>query len=498
MKPRLYIHIGFPKTGTSTIQKFCFENRDHLKEKGIYYPAPLGTPVFSGHTGHLDISEKTAALFQGRVPWKKCLNRYLSDMLQAKCKINILSSEGLASDNPKNLELFRKEFDVRIVCFFRNIFDFLSSHEKQVVKDGLRCDFFANLRHRNTCFLYAVDQYVKFFGIENCIFLNYDRITKEGNILDSFFRSLNTDIDIDKYTFTKENITPPDAAMMFFYQLSFLPFVRWEWNTLRNEIFQMDFSSWKSYRCTLLPSFVFSLDDAAKRALLRQGELLHDTNWYDYTLARGKKLAAIENHDLPLEIQHGIWEKLSETARNIICRHWPRAKQIAPQVPFLPSLEKFSPDIFEQMTILRRGYTVCLGNLLTSHAKVDSLVKEKEKQRKLLATRLSSYSKSFSFGIRVCFSLLFSSLARQAYAIHQSGLFDVRWYLEKYPDVATSGIDPVLHYVRYCTKEGLDPAPWFSTNAYLQAYPDVEASGVNPFYHYIRYGYAEGRKSFEC
>ena len=381
MKPLLYIHIGFPKTGTSTIQKFCFENRDHLKEKGIYYPAPLGTPVFSGHTGHLDISEKTAALFQGRVPWKKCLNRYLSDMLQAKCKINILSSEGLASDNPKNLELFRKEFDVRIVCFFRNIFDFLSSHEKQVVKDGLRCDFFANLRHRNTCFLYAVDQYVKFFGIENCIFLNYDRITKEGNILDSFFRSLNTDIDIDKYTFTKENITPPDAAMMFFYQLSFLPFVRWEWNTLRNEIFQMDFSSWKSYRCTLLPSFVFSLDDAAKRALLRQGELLHDTNWYDYTLARGKKLAAIETHDLPLEIQHDIWGKLSDAARAAIIRHWPKAGTVKPGEPILPSLENIRPDLFDQMRILRRGYTTCLGNFLREKQKNDSLMRERERER---------------------------------------------------------------------------------------------------------------------
>ena len=34
----LYIHIGTPKTGTTSIQNFCGLNREKLKEQGVLYP----------------------------------------------------------------------------------------------------------------------------------------------------------------------------------------------------------------------------------------------------------------------------------------------------------------------------------------------------------------------------------------------------------------------------------------------------------------------------
>lgn len=42
--------------------------------------------------------------------------------------------------------------------------------------------------------------------------------------------------------------------------------------------------------------------------------------------------------------------------------------------------------------------------------------------------------------------------------IAASGLFDPQWYLKEYPDVAASGLDPVVHYVRFGEKEGRRPA----------------------------------------
>lgn len=519
MKPLLYIHVGFPKTGTTTIQKFCLDNRDHLKKKDIYYPVPLGTPEFNGHIGHLDISENAEGIFQSSVSWKKCLDRYFEDMIHAKCSTNILSAEALVGDNPKNLDILNNEFDVRIVCFFRNFFGFLSSHEKQIVKLGLRNDVFLNLKHRNHSILFSIEKYVDFFGLDKCIFLNYDNIAKEGNILDSFFHSLDVDIDISKYSITKENITPSDVATMFFYQLSFLPLVRWEWNILRKEILSMNFSQWRSYRCTLLPSFVFTLDNEAKRSIRRQGELLNDPNWYDYTISRGEEMAKITNHDLPSEVQCEIWEKFSDSARAIIRRHCPKVEQAMSKVPFLPSLERIPPDVFEQMAILRRGYTTCLCNLTMKQSKIDSLEKEfaRERERESAKERareserqrlrvsaqdvkeqLLVNSRYARFRIWDCLSPLFSTTARQVYSIRKSGLFDVKWYIERYPEIAWSGIDPVLHYVRYGAGEGRDPAPWFSTSAYVQANPDVASSSINPLYHYIRFGVAEGRVTFDA
>ena len=42
-KKELYIHIGMPKTSTSTLQRFFTLNRQILKEKGISYPSGENT-----------------------------------------------------------------------------------------------------------------------------------------------------------------------------------------------------------------------------------------------------------------------------------------------------------------------------------------------------------------------------------------------------------------------------------------------------------------------
>jgi glycosyltransferase involved in cell wall biosynthesis len=75
----------------------------------------------------------------------------------------------------------------------------------------------------------------------------------------------------------------------------------------------------------------------------------------------------------------------------------------------------------------------------------------------------------------------------------QSRLFDREWYLQRNPDVAVSGVDPLTHYIRKGAAEGRDPHPLFDSDWYLQRNPDVAASGVNPLTHYIKKGAAEGR-----
>lgn len=77
--------------------------------------------------------------------------------------------------------------------------------------------------------------------------------------------------------------------------------------------------------------------------------------------------------------------------------------------------------------------------------------------------------------------------------IGAAGLFDADWYRSRYPDVASSKLDPVTHFVRHGAPEGRQPSPYFDTAFYLARHPDVAASGVNPLLHYVRSGAAEGR-----
>jgi hypothetical protein len=56
----------------------------------------------------------------------------------------------------------------------------------------------------------------------------------------------------------------------------------------------------------------------------------------------------------------------------------------------------------------------------------------------------------------------------EAALIRASGLFDVDYYCERYPDVAASGLDPIDHYLRVGAALGYNPNPLFDTNHYAR------------------------------
>lgn len=79
--------------------------------------------------------------------------------------------------------------------------------------------------------------------------------------------------------------------------------------------------------------------------------------------------------------------------------------------------------------------------------------------------------------------------------LNQSEFFDAKWYLQMYPDVANSKLDPAEHYLLYGASEQRDPSSRFSTSKYLRANSDVAESGMNPLVHYLSFGKNEGRKA---
>ena len=75
-----------------------------------------------------------------------------------------------------------------------------------------------------------------------------------------------------------------------------------------------------------------------------------------------------------------------------------------------------------------------------------------------------------------------------------SSLFDADYYRRSYPDVASAGVNPLLHFLVSGAAEGRNPHPLFDTAFYLRMYPDVAASQVNPLAHYLKHGAREGRQ----
>lgn len=79
----------------------------------------------------------------------------------------------------------------------------------------------------------------------------------------------------------------------------------------------------------------------------------------------------------------------------------------------------------------------------------------------------------------------------EADRILASGLFDARWYLERYPDVARAKHPALLHFMQHGASEGRSPSQDFDTEWYLSQNPDIR--GLNPLLHYVDFGLKEGR-----
>jgi len=72
--------------------------------------------------------------------------------------------------------------------------------------------------------------------------------------------------------------------------------------------------------------------------------------------------------------------------------------------------------------------------------------------------------------------------------IARSGLFDSAWYIAHNPDVASSGMDPLQHYVLYGCAEGRLPFQGFDAQLYLQNVGMKDPVTRNPLAHYILLG----------
>lgn len=74
-------------------------------------------------------------------------------------------------------------------------------------------------------------------------------------------------------------------------------------------------------------------------------------------------------------------------------------------------------------------------------------------------------------------------LRRNTRRVAASGLFDASWYLEKYPDVAAAGVDPLAHYMEFGAAEGREVGPAFDVKRYLIRHP--AAVNANPLLDFL-------------
>jgi len=142
--PIFYIHIGLPKTATTTIQYFLTTHRDALLRRGVLYPRSIAMS-----DGHAELHRVLGlAVEPESVPWLAGLRKQLDgeDVIASLLKetrrteadIVILSSEALAfMHRPAALRQALAPHPVRILIYLRRQDSFLASFYNQLIKSGL-------------------------------------------------------------------------------------------------------------------------------------------------------------------------------------------------------------------------------------------------------------------------------------------------------------------------------------------------------------------------
>jgi hypothetical protein len=144
--PRLLLHIGMHKTGTTSLQRFFVRNRLILKHMGIDYPKafdasgkrlPKHNDLFLAisHEKDFGTAHPILGASAGRVD-------QLARNMESK-RITVLSAEGFSGESPAFAEAFaplRGRFDIKVICFLRRQDDWAQSFYKQMVQSRQVCE----------------------------------------------------------------------------------------------------------------------------------------------------------------------------------------------------------------------------------------------------------------------------------------------------------------------------------------------------------------------
>ena len=188
MTPRFLLHIGRHKTGTSTLQRFLYQNRERLEKCGFYYP-------ISGLTGlaHHDIARhffgRARERFsdEERAAHAQCV-RALIEEIKENREIVLLSSEGFQNCNPKPIEQVFHAGQTKIIVYIREQSEYLISAYQQKVQ---ATSYFASLeqfaREFNVNYDVFLQHWEGSFGRDNITARLYGRtLLKGGDIVEDF------------------------------------------------------------------------------------------------------------------------------------------------------------------------------------------------------------------------------------------------------------------------------------------------------------------------
>ncbi|NMH60199.1 hypothetical protein [Alteromonas ponticola] len=190
---RTIIHIGPHKTGSSAIQKWLLENRQHLIEEGVFYPPHEidENGVSSGNFWNIAKLNSASELI---VDNDKVEALYLKAR-NAKCHTVLLSSEFFTKYLSKIHPYFS---DALYIGYIRFGLEVIESGYNQGVKRHGRAEKFSLPKRSFSRTLRLLEQGIKKVGVSQFIFRPYDQSLFEGkSIIADFLAAIDVTVSAD-------------------------------------------------------------------------------------------------------------------------------------------------------------------------------------------------------------------------------------------------------------------------------------------------------------
>ncbi|WP_261780755.1 hypothetical protein [Campylobacter jejuni] len=236
-----YIHIGTPKTGTTSIQKFLTLNREILKQNGYYYPNAFDEKEYWYLEKMIKVinDHKILDFYQfhdvlnndGELLLKFNNLKNEINSLEKDYKI-ILSSEGLYHQLSKKKEiyllkkilLFLGFQEIFIIVYFRDPSDMLWNLYTTYVKNHTPTKLHIepaeiNSEGRHLCdYRKCLENYSEIFGISNVLVNIYDPdYLYRKNIIFDFLKQINYNGDTSSFIIPNfQNISLNYQGVKFF------------------------------------------------------------------------------------------------------------------------------------------------------------------------------------------------------------------------------------------------------------------------------------------
>ena len=225
MKKKIFLHIGFPKTGTSSIQYFCSANRKALKNCGVLYPLSGDTP-YAGQAG---------LAFAARMKASNPFKILIAEIDNSPCDKIVISSEYFFMLEHKKILFLAEQladFEATIIVYLRRQDTRIESGYLQVLRDtefrfsGNIADYIKFLRSypRRTNYYRFLQPWSDVFGnsaVKVCV---YEEHSRGGRLVHGFMKiincSLKKELEIDQ---KKKNVAYKPALNSILRRLNFIP-----------------------------------------------------------------------------------------------------------------------------------------------------------------------------------------------------------------------------------------------------------------------------------